>query len=131
MCLLLFSHYVGFDSLQHRGLKPTTLLCPWHFPGKNTGVGCHFFCQGIFLTQASPALAGGFLPLAPPGKPCKILKISESKLCSGDREKYKLNYTHTYIYKDNISNMYISSYKRLAMKRLSLPQKYFTYWQNV
>ena len=37
---------------------------PWDSPGKNTGVGCHFLCQGIFLTQglslASPALAGGF-----------------------------------------------------------------------
>ena len=28
------------------------LLCPWSLPGKNTGVGCHFF-QGIFLTQGS------------------------------------------------------------------------------
>ena len=28
-----------------------TLLCPWDFPGKNTGVGCHFFPQGIFPTQ--------------------------------------------------------------------------------
>ena len=27
------------------------LLCPWTFPGKNTGVGCDFFLQGIFLTQ--------------------------------------------------------------------------------
>ena len=27
------------------------LLCPWDFPGKNTAVGCHFFLQGIFLTQ--------------------------------------------------------------------------------
>ena len=26
-------------------------LCPWNFPGKNTGVGCHFLLQGIFLTQ--------------------------------------------------------------------------------
>ena len=25
-----------------RGLWPTRLLCPWDFPGKNTGVGCHF-----------------------------------------------------------------------------------------
>ena len=25
-------------------------LCPWDFPGKNTGVGCHFLLQGIFLT---------------------------------------------------------------------------------
>ena len=31
--------------------KPTRLLCPWDFPGKNTGVGCHFLLQGIFLTQ--------------------------------------------------------------------------------
>ena len=27
------------------------LLCPWDSPGKNTGVGCHFFLQGIFPTQ--------------------------------------------------------------------------------
>ena len=29
------------------------ILCPWDFPGKNTGVGCHFLLQGIFLTQRS------------------------------------------------------------------------------
>ena len=29
------------------------LLCPWGFPGKNTGVCCHFLLQGIFLTQGS------------------------------------------------------------------------------
>ena len=29
------------------------LLCPWDFPGKNTGVGCHVLLQGIFLTQGS------------------------------------------------------------------------------
>ena len=29
----------------------TKLLCPWDFPGKSTGVGCHFFLQGIFQTQ--------------------------------------------------------------------------------
>ena len=27
------------------------LLCPWDFPGKNTGVSCHFLFQGIFPTQ--------------------------------------------------------------------------------
>ena len=27
------------------------LLCLWDFPSKNTGMGCHFFLQGIFLTQ--------------------------------------------------------------------------------
>ena len=41
------------------GLDPTLcdpvtrLLCPWNFPGKSTGVGCHFLLQGIFLTQGS------------------------------------------------------------------------------
>ena len=24
---------------------------PWDSPGKNTGVGCYFLLQGIFLTQ--------------------------------------------------------------------------------
>ena len=27
--------------------------CPWDAPGKNAGVGCHFFSQGIFPTQES------------------------------------------------------------------------------
>ena len=39
-----------------------------HFPGKNTGVGCHFLLQGIFLTQGwNPCLLYwqvGFLPLS-------------------------------------------------------------------
>ena len=29
------------------------LLCPWDFPCKNPGVGCHSILQGIFLTQVS------------------------------------------------------------------------------
>ena len=28
-------------------------LCSWDFTGKNTGVGCHFLLQEIFLTQGS------------------------------------------------------------------------------
>ena len=27
--------------LATHGLQPTRLLCPWDFPGKSTGVGCH------------------------------------------------------------------------------------------
>ena len=52
-------------------VQPTRLLCLWDSPGKNTGVGCHFLLQGIFLTQGlnpqsfpSPAItrrAGRFL----------------------------------------------------------------------
>ena len=43
------------------------LLCLWNFPGKNTGMGCHFLLKGIFPTQgfnpslASPALGSRFL----------------------------------------------------------------------
>ena len=35
------------------GVWAARLLCPWDFPGKNTGVSCHFcfLLQGIFLTQ--------------------------------------------------------------------------------
>ena len=33
------------DSLQLCGPWPTRLLCPWDSPGKNTGVGGHFFLQ--------------------------------------------------------------------------------------
>ena len=36
---------------QEYGQSPTRLLCPWDFPGKNNGVGCHFLLQGIFPTQ--------------------------------------------------------------------------------
>ena len=44
--LALFSHSVVSDSLRPQGLLPTRLLCLWDFPGKNTGVGCHFLLQG-------------------------------------------------------------------------------------
>ena len=41
------------DSLSPDGLLPTRLLCPWDFPGKTTGMGCHALLHGIFLTQGS------------------------------------------------------------------------------
>ena len=53
---------------------PTRLLCPWHSPGKNTGVGWRALLQGIFLSQwlnqslRSSALAGGFFTISPPGE---------------------------------------------------------------
>ena len=35
------SSSVVSDSSRPHGLQPTRLLCPWDFPGKSTGVGCH------------------------------------------------------------------------------------------
>ena len=49
------------------------LLHPWDFPGKSTGVDCHFLLQGIFPTQGmnwvSHIVGRRFLPSEPPGKP--------------------------------------------------------------
>ena len=42
--------WVMSSSLQPCGLQSARLLHPWDFPGKNTGVGCHFPLQGIFPT---------------------------------------------------------------------------------
>ena len=36
-----WSHSVVSDSSWPHGLQPTRLPCPWDFPGKSTGVGCH------------------------------------------------------------------------------------------
>ena len=33
--------------------SPPRLLCPWAFPGKNTGVGCCALLQGIFFVSGS------------------------------------------------------------------------------
>ena len=48
------------------------LFCPWNSLGKNTGVGCYFLLQGIFLSQGSnPALLhwqADSLPSESPGK---------------------------------------------------------------
>ena len=41
LLLLLLSHFSGVRSVQPHRWQPTRLLCPWDFPGKSTGVGCH------------------------------------------------------------------------------------------
>ena len=62
------------DSLRSYGLYPTRLLCPWDFPGKNTGVGCHALLQGVFPAQeqtrvsCDSCIAGGFFTPEAPGK---------------------------------------------------------------
>ena len=48
-----------FPSLNHvrlfvtPWLEPARFLRPWESPGRNTGVGCHFLLQGIFVPQGS------------------------------------------------------------------------------
>ena len=38
--------------LRSHELLPASLLCPWDFPGKDAGVGCHFLLQEIFPTPS-------------------------------------------------------------------------------
>ena len=36
------------NSVRPHRRQPTRLLCPLNFPGKNTGLSCHFLLQGSF-----------------------------------------------------------------------------------
>ena len=66
LCTCVCAYCIVSDSLE-----PSRFLFPWDSPGKNTGVGCHFLLQGIFLTQASnhvSCLAGRCFTTEPPGK---------------------------------------------------------------
>ena len=76
-CARTHVHSVVSDSLCPHGLKFTRLLCPWNFPGKNTGVDCHFLLQGIFLVQGWSLCLSCLLHwqvclflVEPPGSPC-------------------------------------------------------------
>ena len=50
-CTCTYSRSVISDSATQWTVWPARHLCPWKFPGKNTGEGCHFLLQEIFLTQ--------------------------------------------------------------------------------
>ena len=72
MCACALSHSVVSNSLRSFGLRPIRLLCPWDFPGKNTGVSSvpspgDFPNPGIEPVCSS--LAGRFFTSEPPGKP--------------------------------------------------------------
>ena len=68
--LQVLSLSVMSNSLWLHGLWPAEFLCPWDFPGKNTGVGCHIPSPRDFpnpgiepLSPVAPALADS-LPLS-------------------------------------------------------------------
>ena len=53
--------------------SPPGFSVPWGSTGKNTGVGCHFFLPGIFMTKdhassLSPAFVDVFFTKELPGK---------------------------------------------------------------
>ena len=51
--LLLLRRSVVSDSVRPHRRQPTRLPRPWDFPGKNTGVGCHFLLQCMKVKSES------------------------------------------------------------------------------
>ena len=60
------------DSVRPHRWQPTRLPCPWDFPGKNTGVGCHCLLQCMEVqsesevAQSCPTLSDP-MDYSPPG----------------------------------------------------------------
>ena len=119
--------------------KPTRLLCPWDFPGRNTGVGCHALLQGIFPTQGSnPHLLclllwqAGYLPLASPGKPVKPLKellkiiqmnletVIQSEVSQKEKNKYHILMHICGIWKNGISDLICKTEIETQMQRTNV-----------
>ena len=75
MCACMLGCSDTLDSWWPCGLLPTRLLCPWNFPGENTGVGCHFLLQGIFPIRdqihvsCASCIAGRFFTTGHLGSP--------------------------------------------------------------
>ena len=66
--------------------SPPGSLCPWDFPGKNTGVSCYALLQGMFQTQGLNLhllcllhWQGGYLPLLSPGKHTPIYILPQNR----------------------------------------------------
>ena len=77
-------------------------LSPWNFPGKSTGVGCHFLLQGIFPTQGlNPGLPlqADALPSEPPGKPKKAFQKIQHPFMIKTLQKTRIEGTYLNIIK--------------------------------
>ena len=68
---------------------PTRLLCPWDFPGKHTGLGCHFLLQAIFHTWGSN-------PHLPCVLHCRIIFLPLSHLGSPLYSHHVYNYFYIF-----------------------------------
>ena len=107
------------NSLRPHGLQPTRLFHPWDFPGKTTGVGCHFLLQGIFPTQGlNPGLLHCrqvLYHLSHQGSPINIYinkYIIYCKKYFEDTEKYfNVNQKHSYLYNRHPKSLVIISFQ--------------------
>ena len=60
------------DPQRPHGLQPTRLLCPWDFPGKSTGVGCHCLLCCLMETFTNWTNAELSLPVWQEGQPSAL-----------------------------------------------------------
>ena len=79
-------HYhcpVLIDPLQPHELQTSRLLYPWNSPGKNTGMGCHFLLQQIYLIRdqisvsSVPCTGSRFFNTELPGNPKHLPQFSQ------------------------------------------------------
>ena len=77
-----WSRSVMSDSSRPHGLQPTRLLRPWDFPGKSTGVGCHYWSNRqiwLWSTKWSRAKANRVLPRECTGHSKHLLPTTQEK----------------------------------------------------
>jgi len=76
---LLFLVAKLYPTLAIPGTVAHRLLCSWDFPGKNTGVGCHFLLHGdlpdLRVKPESSAWQADSLPLSHQGNPWEGLGV--------------------------------------------------------
>ena len=83
LLLLLLSRSVVSNSVRPHRWQPIRLPRPWDFPGKNTGVGCHFLLQCMKVksesevTQSCPTLSDP-MDCSPPGS--SVHGISQARV---------------------------------------------------
>ena len=65
------------DSLQPHGLWPTSILCPWNSPGKNTGVGNHSPGDRTWVS----CITGKFFIISATKETPKSKTVSHIRLC--------------------------------------------------
>ena len=98
------------------GLQPTRLLCPWDFPGKSTGVGCHRLLRKMKRTvQKCCTLVGKFLSQSGP-----------------DSAVLKLHYMYTRVEQVNILQiMSHTAYKLQIRIELTIRMNHMVDWVGV
>ena len=98
--------------------EPGGILCPWNFPGKNTGADCHFLLPGDLLNPgiepmsfASLALAGGFFTTAPKSKQEMVIVVmSIFEICFESCYSVPYNVCHQYAMSFQVCGQYMSSF---------------------